>query len=572
MMKDYSDWKPVLDYENESPYIENPNRPWLKHRPPTVPKSIRFDPIPISEFIKLSAREFPNNVCIIDKPNNKKYTYRELIYYADKIANALDELGIGKGDFVGLMSINCPEFLFSWLGILSTGAAVVPINSLLNDSDVIHIVRETGNINVIFVHKTNYRIIKKTRTQVEVKHVIVLGAKEARDDAITLEDFIDGKAPKSPDVEIDPMNDIAALMFTGGTTGLPKGVMLTHNNLVHDLLISLHNTEDTYEEFEARRGKETSLGILPLCHVMGHEALIWALYGAATIIMFSFNPSEVLEVIEHYKPKIFAGVPVMYQMIINNPDFTERDLSSLETAATGSAALAPELSKKWEEVVGFRVSQGFGLTEATAFTHGATLWMPEIKSESIGIPDIETDSIIVNPDTLEELKPGEIGEMLIKGPQIMKGYWKKPEETKKDIVNGWLRTGDLARMDEDGYFYIEGRTKDMIKYKSYKVMAKEVEMKLMEHPAILEVGVVGVPDPNIGETIKAFVVLKPEYQDGKVTEKDIIEWAKERLAGYKYPRKVEFIKILPRTTIGKPFRRKLREMEEEKKEKPISPV
>ncbi|MHA1986609.1 MAG: class I adenylate-forming enzyme family protein [Promethearchaeota archaeon] len=571
-MKDYSDWKPILDYENESPFIENPNRAWLKHRPSTVPKSIRFDPIPISEFIKLNARKFPNNVCIIDKKNDKKYTYRELIYYADKIANALDELGVKKGDFVGLMSVNCPEFVFTWLGILSTGATVVPINSLLNDSDVVHIVRETGNINIIFVHKTNYRIIKKTRAQVEVAHVIVLGAEEARDDAITLEDFIDGKAPKPPDIDIDPLNDIAALMFTGGTTGLPKGVMLTHNNLIHDLLIALHNTEDTFEELEAQGGKETVLGILPLCHVMGHEVLIWVLYGAATLVMFSFNPSEVLEAIEHYKVRTFAGVPVMYQMIINNPDFTERDLSSLESAATGSAALAPDLSKRWEEVVGFRVSQGFGLTEATAFTHMAALWMPEIKSESIGVPDIDTDCKVVNPDTLEELKPGEVGELLIKGPQIMKGYWKNPEATKKDIIDGWLRTGDLGRMDEDGYFYIEGRTKDMIKYKSYKVMAKEVEMKLMEHPAILEAGVIGVPDPNIGETIKAFVVLKSEYQDGKITDKDIIEWAKERLAGYKYPRKVEFIRTLPRTTIGKPFRRKLREMEEEKKEKPLSPT
>jgi len=571
-MKDYSEWKPILDYENESPYLENSNRAWLKHRPPTVPKSIRFEPIPISEFIKVSAREFPNNVCIIDKQNNKKYTYRELIYNADKIANALNKLGVKRGDFVGIMSINCPEFIFAWLGILSTGATVVPINSLLNGSDVIHIVRETGNINVIFTHKTNYRIIKKTKTQVDIEHVIVFGAKEARDDAITLEDFIDGIAPKPPDVEIDPINDIAALMFTGGTTGLPKGVMLTHNNLVHDLLIALHNTEDTMEELDATKGKEVALGILPLCHVMGHEVMIWVLYGAATLVMFSFNPSEVLEAIEYYKIKLFAGVPVMYQMIINNPDFTERDLSSLETAATGSAALAPELSRKWEEILGFRVSQGFGLTEATAFTHGAPLWMPEIKSESVGIPDIDTDYIIVNPETLEELKPGEVGEMLIKGPQIMKGYWKQPEATKKDIVNGWLRTGDLARMDEDGYFYIEGRTKDMIKYKSYKVMAKEVEMKLMEHPGILECGVVGVPDPNIGETIKAFIVLKKEYQDGKVTEQDIIEWSKERLAGYKYPRKVEFIRTLPRTTIGKPFRRKLREMELEKEEKPLTPT
>ena len=570
-MKDYSDWKPVFDYENESPYV-NPNRPWLKYRSPHTPKSIHFDPIPVHEFVKLSAKKFPNNVCVYHKATDKKYTYRELIQYADRIANALNELGIGKGDFVGIMSVNCPEFIFAWLGILETGATVVPLNPLLHESDVTHIVRETGNINVIFVHKTNYRTIKKTRKQVEVKHVILLTTEEAKDDAITLEEFIDGKAAKPPDVEIDPVNDIAALMFTGGTTGLPKGVMQTHNNLVADILILVYNQAEPLEEIDATKGKEVCLGILPLCHVFGHGLLILVLYAAWMLVIFDFSPSEVLEAIEHYKINLFAGVPVMFQMLINSPEFTERDLSSIEIAACGSAALAPELSRKWEEIIGIKVSQGYGLTEGTAFTHGAAPWMPEIKPESIGVPDLDTDCKIVNPDTLEELKPGDVGEMLIRGPQVMKGYWKNPEATKRDIVDGWLRTGDLARMDEDGYFYIEGRTKDMIKYKSYKVMPKEVEVKLMEHPAILEVGVVGVPDPNIGETIKAFVVLKKEYRDKRITDRDIIEWSKERMAAYKYPRQVEFIRTLPRTTIGKIFRRKLREIEIEKQQKPLAPL
>jgi len=253
----------------------------------------------------------------------------------------------------------------------------------------------------------------------------------------------------------------------------------------------------------------------------------------------------------------------MYQMIINHPDFTERDLSSLEVARSGSAALAPDLARRWEDVVGFKVSQAYGLTEVTMMSHGSEAWLPEIISESIGIPSIDTDAIVANPETLDELKIGEIGEILIKGPQVMQGYWKRPEATAQDIVNGWLRTGDLGRMDENGYFYIEGRTKDMIKYKSYKIMSKEVEEKLMDHPAILEVGVVGVPDPNIGETIKAFVVLNKEYRDKGITDRDIIEWSKEKLAAYKYPRRVEFIKMLPRTAVGKIFRRKLREMETE---------
>jgi len=484
----------------------------------------------------------------------------------------LHELGVGKGDAVAIMSGNCPEFLFCYLGILETGAILVPINPLLTESDVTHIVRESGNVKVIFAHKANYRTIKKTRKTVDVKHVILIATDTARDDAIILDDFIEGKPAKPPDVDIDPANDIAALLFTGGTTGLPKGVMLTHNNLVYNALQAIIATNNTIEEADATRGKEVNLSILPLCHAMGFTILNIMLYAAWMLVMIPFDPAEVMKAIEHYRINILVAVPVMYQMIINHPDFTERDLSGLESAASGSAALAPDLARRWEDVVGFKVSQAYGLTEVTMMSHGSLSWLPEIISESIGIPVIDTDVIIANPETLEELKQGEVGEILIKGPQVMKGYWKRPEATKQDIVNGWLRTGDLGRMDDNGYFYIEGRTKDMIKYKSYKIMSKEVEEKLMDHPAILEVGVVGVPDPNIGETIKAFVVLNKEYRDKGITDREIIEWSKDKLAAYKYPRQVEFIKSLPRTAVGKIFRRKLREMELEKKEKPVTPI
>ncbi|MFW9941968.1 MAG: AMP-binding protein [Candidatus Thorarchaeota archaeon] len=558
-MKDYSNWEPELDFENESPYIENPNRPWFKYRPENVPKSIKFEPIPVHEFIKKGAGEFLNNVCVYYKPTDKKYTYRELIYTADKIANALHEAGIKKDDAVGVMTSNCPEFLFCLLGIMETGAAVVPINPLLKESDVVHIIRDAGNINTVFIHKNQYRTIKRVRKQVELENVILIGTEEGKEDTITLTEFINGKAPKPPEVEFDPLNDVAALLYTGGTTGLPKGVMLTHNNLIADILSAMYMGGEPAEDEPSVFGVGVNLSILPLCHSFGFTVVIIAMHLAAMLVMFaSFNASEVLEAIEYYKVKGFVGVPVMFQMIVNSPDFTERDLSSLETAGAGSAALPLEVSKKWEGVTGTKPGQGFGLTEASPITHTATLWMPEIKSESIGVPIIDTDAKIVNPDTLEELPIGEVGELLIKGPQIMKGYWNQPEETEKAIINGWLRTGDLARMDEQGYFYIEGRTKDMIKYKGYKVMPREVEEKLYEHPAVLEVGVVPAPDPNIGETIKAYIVLKPEFKDN-TTEKDIIEWAKERMAGYKYPRHVEFLNVLPRTAVGKVFRRKLRE-------------
>ena len=558
-MKDYTEWESIPDYENESPYIENINRPWLKLRPDYIPKTVKFKPIPVNELIKKAASEFPNNVCVYYKPVDKKYTYREMIYISDKIANALYQEGIKKGDAVGIMTANCPEFLFCCLGILETGATVVPINNLLKEGDVAHIIRDAGNINTVFVHKNNFRTIKKVRNEIALKNVILIQADMAKPETITLEEFINGKASKPPKIDIDPLNDIATLLYTGGTTGLPKGVMLTHNNLVSNALCVLQNYRESKEDDPDIYGKRVSLTVLPLCHSFGFQVLIINSVLASMLVIFqSFDASEVLEAIEYYKCKEFVGVPIMFQMLVNSPDFRKRDLSSLESAISGSATLPSEINRKWEEVVGFKVGQGFGLTETSPITHSQSKWLPEIIPESIGVPIIDTDAKIVDPDTLKELPHGEIGELLLKGPQVMKGYWKNPEATAAIFVDHWLRTGDLARMDERGYFYIEGRIKDMIKYKGYKVMPKEVEEKLCEHPAVLEVGVISAPDPEIGETIKAYIAIKPDYQ-GKVTEEDIINWSKEKMASYKYPREVKFVNILPRTSVGKIFRRKLRE-------------
>ncbi|MFX1364981.1 MAG: class I adenylate-forming enzyme family protein [Promethearchaeota archaeon] len=561
-MKDYSDWESIPDYDNESPYLESLDRPWLKLKPDYIPKTVKFEPIPIHERIRRSASDFPNNVCVYYKPTDKKYTYREMLYISDKIANALYEQGIKKGDAVGIMTANCPEFLFCCVGIMSTGAAVVPINPLLKEEDVTHIIRDAGNINVVFVHKSLFRTIKKVRKKIQIKNIILLQAEEARPETITLEEFIKDKEAKAPDIEVDPVNDLAALLYTGGTTGLPKGVMLTHFNLISDIICFGQSSRESREDPKDLYGTGVGLILLPVCHSFGFFVLIIASIVASMLVMFSsFNPTEVLEAIEYYKCKTFSGVPVMYQMLVNSPDFYKRDLTSLEGASSGSATLPPVINRKWEEVVGFKVGQGFGLTEASPATHSQFRWLPERIPESIGVPLVDTDAKIVNPDTLEELPIGEVGELLIKGPQVMKGYWKNPKATAEAFAGDWLRTGDLARMDERGYFYIEGRTKDIIKYKGYKVMPKEVEEKLHEHPAVLEVGVVSAPDPNIGENIKAYIALKPEYQ-GKVTEQDIIEWSKDKLAGYKYPRIVEFITVLPRTAVGKIFRRKLRERAE----------
>ncbi len=563
-MKDYSNWEPIPDYENDSPWVP-PNRPWLKYRPPIIPKTLRYDPIPLHEFIKQTARNFPNNVCVDHMPSGVKSTYRELIKYADQIANALFELGIRKGDGVGIMSDNCPEFVYCLLGIMETGAIAVPINPLLKEADVTHIVRDSGIIKVMFVHNSTYQIIENARKEVDIPLVIVIRPDKEREDTITYEKLIEDKVSRQPDVDFDPDNDLAALMYTGGTTGFPKGVMLSHTNMVAAVLSVLYNIPLPMEEIIPMRAQRTTMAVAPLCHIQGYLTLCIVLRGAGMCLMLGkFDSGLILKTIEEYKITSFGGLPVMYQMLINHPDFRKRDLSSIESSISGGAALAPELAKIWYEVIGSEVGQGYGLTESSGMGNSLVPWMPKgINPESVSAPIVDMDLIIVKPNTLVELPPGEVGEMLLRGPLIMKGYWKNPEATTKDMVEGWLRTGDLGKMDEDGYFYIEGRSKDMVKYKGYKVMPKEVEVKLMEHPTVLEAGVVGVPDPNIGETIKAFIVLKEEAK-GKITEQEIIDWSKEKLAGYKWPRKVEFIDSLPRTGVGKIKRRKLKEMELEK--------
>lgn len=539
------------DFENCAPWVE-PARLWLKHYPNKIPKYIKYDPITVHDLIRLAAEMYPTTVSMYYVPDERKYTYRETLINANKISNALiQKLNIKKGDSVAIMTENVPEFIFSIIGIMQTGASVTPINPLLNETDVAHIIKDSGIINTIFIHSKNYRTIKKAMKNVNIDNIILIGSSEAKEDTITIQDFMNESSSLSPPkITIDPLNDTATLLYTGGTTGLPKGVMLSHENIVSDVLNILYMNKDRYGE---GLGREATLAVLPLCHTFGFTvAMVSLIVGSMMIMMGDFNPNKVMKLIQDYKIKLFTGVPVMFQMLVNHPDFNTYDLSSIEGSISGSAALSPEIAQKWAQGTNnIKVAQGFGLTEASPVTHMQTRWLPEIKPDSVGIPLLNTDAKIIDPETFKELNPGEVGELLIRGPQVMKGYWNNSEATKKVITEeGWLRTGDLARIDEDGYFYIEGRMKDIIKYKGYKVMPKEVEEKLEKHPAISSAGVVGIPDPDIGETIKAFIVLEKEYI-GKINEQDIIEWAKENMAGYKYPRQIQFIQVLPRTAIGK---------------------
>ncbi|MCX5906487.1 MAG: long-chain fatty acid--CoA ligase, partial [Deltaproteobacteria bacterium] len=365
-----------------------------------------------------------------------------------------------------------------------------------------------------------------------------------------------GKSQPPPFVPVDA-DEVALLQYTGGTTGFSKGAMLTHYNLVSDVIQCVSWNQG------AHKGKERMLAVLPFFHVYGMTvAMNEAIYLAATIILLPrFQIDDTLEAINAYQPTRFPGVPTMYIAIINHPRVKEYNISSIKVCSSGSAPMPIEALKRFEELTGGKISEGYGLTEASPVTH-SNPFSGQRKIGSIGLPRPDTDAKIVDLETGEkDLPPGQEGELCIRGPQVMKGYWNRPEETVKSLRNGWLYTGDIARMDEEGYFYIVDRKKDMIICGGYNVYPREVEEVLYQHPKIQEACAVGVPDPYRGETVKAFVVLKEKEQ---ATPEEIIAYCQKNMAKYKAPTMVEFRKELPKSHVGKVLRKILREEERKK--------
>ncbi|MBW2063140.1 MAG: AMP-binding protein [Deltaproteobacteria bacterium] len=543
------------DFENQSPWVR-PGRLWEELYPEGVPRTIKYPEIPIHHIGRESARGYPHNLAIYFVQEERKYTYRELMYLSDKIAAGLADLGIKKGDGVGIYMTNSPEFIFTVYGISQNGAIAVPINPMLKAPDIEHIVKDSGILKTIICSSILYPNIEKVREDVEIDNIIVDG--EEKPGTISLKELMDKSPAKPPEVKIDPKKDLCVLLYTGGTTGVPKGVMLTHYNITTNVyqMAEMEAVSAVEEEIS-----ESCITVLPMCHAFGFSQVQLYMAQRAMMILYNaFNPEEIMKYIELYQTENFVGIPLMFQLLINDPNFEKYDLSSLYRVISGAAPLPQELLKRWKEVVGSDVGQGYGLSEASPTTHMIPSWLPQ-SGESIGMPVLDTDAKIVDAETgSKELPPGEVGELTVRGPQVMQGYWKQPEKTRQTIKDGWLFTGDLAYMDDKGCFFIAGRQSDMIKYKGYKVLPEEVEDHLYQHPAVLECAVIGVPDPEIGETIKAFVVIKDDYM-GKITEEELQDWARSEMAGYKWPRHVQFIDAIPRTPIGKVFRRALREME-----------
>jgi long-chain acyl-CoA synthetase len=549
-------------------------KPWLHHYPQEVAPSYEYPRCNLAHLLIDSAQRFPKHPALYFM--GKMITYEELLQDSYRFANGLISLGLKKGDRVAIMLPNCPSSIIAYFGALMMGAVVVQTNPLYMERELEHQLRDSGATAIVTLDLLFGRL-SKVKPKSDLQHTIVTSIKDylpfpknvlyplkVKRDGIKLDipygegiylftKLLASSSQAPVCAEVDAKEDLALLQYTGGTTGLAKGVMLTHYNLVA-------NTYQTSNWcYKTEEGKERFLGALPCFHVFGLTVLLnQAMLKAGMLILIpKFEVELILQTIAKLRPSIFPGAPTMYIALINHPRILEFDLSSINVCVSGSAPLPIEVEQRFEEYSHGRLIEGYGLTEASPVTHANPIWGLR-KIGTIGIPFPDTEAKVVDSKTGEEVPIGEIGEMVVRGPQVMKGYWNREEESQMTLKNGWLYTGDMARMDVDGYFSIVDRKKDLIIAGGFNIYPREIEEVLFEHPAVKEAAVAGVPDQYRGETVKAFIVLK----DGaKLTEQELESWCRERLAAYKVPRKVEFKPSLPKTMVGKVLRRKLLEDE-----------
>ncbi|SES94110.1 long-chain acyl-CoA synthetase [Salinibacillus kushneri] len=526
---------------------------WKKHYPDHLKSEIEIPELATTDMLQQTIKKFGDHKAI--HFYGREMTYKELGKQAEAFASRLQEDGVSKGDRVALMLPNCPQYVISYYGILQAGGTVTQVNPMLVGGELEYILNDSG-AKTIVIYKPLLPVLNQIIDQTDVEKVIQvsLGDETTEDDlAVEFTDYIKQASNPPNPVGIDPEEDIAVLQYTGGTTGRSKGAMLTHRNIVT-------NTIQAYEFFkdEIEIGNERSLTVIPLFHVFGMTSgMNLSVYTAAmNIILPKFEIEEVLQTIKNLKPTSFPGVPTMYVALNSHPKAEEYGLDSIKICNSGSAPMPGELMRSFEAKTGAKILEGYGLTEASPTTHCNPMFSKR-KPGSIGIGVPSTDYKVVDlSDGTTEVPYGETGELIIKGPQVMKGYWNMPEETADTLRDGWLYTGDLARMDEDGYAYIVDRKKDMIIASGYNVYPRDVEEVLYEHPAVQEAVVVGVPDEYRGETVKAVLVLN---EGQSTTEEEIIAYCREHLAAYKIPRMVDFREELPKTNVGKILRRKVRE-------------
>jgi long-chain acyl-CoA synthetase len=571
-------------------------RPWLESYPPDVPPSLApFPERAVWSLLEESARNYPDApaVAFPVAPMAKGLSYRQLQEEAERFARALLSLGVRKGDRVGLVLPNSPQYVVAFYALQRLGAVAVGNNPLYTQREMTHQLTDAG-IETLIVLDVLYPLIGAIRDDVGLKQVIVtevgdyLGfpinklsrvkqKKEAQKeghpwppvpeghDVLSWSDLMRNASGELPPLEVDPREDVAALVYTGGTTGLSKGAMLTHYNMVSNAL-------QTGAWFtDVREGEEGIMAVLPFFHSYGLGAVMTvAIHRAMKLICLPrFELEAVLKAIDKEKATLFPGVPRIYIAINESPETKSYDLSSIRACFSGAAPLPVAVAEKFRDITGGRLVEGYGLTETSPVTHINPIY-GKAKFGTIGLPIPDTDCKIVDLDDPEkEVPAGQEGELCIAGPQIMKGYWNRPDETR-DMVRThsdgiqWLHTGDIAKVDEEGYFQIVDRKKDMIIVSGFNVYPTDVEQVMYRHPKVKQVCVVGVPDQRTGEAVKAFVVLK---EGQRSSEQEILEWARDEkhgLTGYRAPKKVEFREELPTTMVGKVLRRVLLEEEKQK--------
>ncbi|WP_394174451.1 long-chain-fatty-acid--CoA ligase [Guptibacillus hwajinpoensis] len=561
----------------------NVEKEWFSYYQEGVPSSIEYENKPLQAYLIDAATKHPNKTAVHFL--GKELTFQELLSRSKRLANSLRENGLKKSDRVSIMLPNCPQAVISYYAVLMAGGVVVQTNPLYMERELEHQLTDS-EANIMICLDLVLPKVLKVKNKTMLQHIVVTKIQDylpfpknllfpliqkqkkqgllvempSTDEIHTFKNWVANGSEDDIELDVNPKEDLALLQYTGGTTGLAKGVMLTHFNLVVNTMQCKNWIPD------AKYGEESVMGILPFFHVYGMTCVmnLSIMYAAKMIILPKFEPKDTLKAIEKQKPTLFPGAPTIYISLLNEPDFDKYDLSSIKACISGSAPLPIEVQQKFQEKITGRLVEGYGLTESSPVTHSNPLSDGTVVG-SIGLPWPDTDAKIVLP-TGDEAALKEIGELIVQGPQVMKGYWKRPDETNAVLKDGWLFTGDMAYRDEKGYFYVVDRKKDMIIAGGYNIYPREVEEVLYEHPAVQEAVVIGIPDAYRGETVKAFVVLK---QNEKATEEEMNQFCRKFLAAYKVPRLYEFREELPKTTVGKILRRVLVDEEKAKKDQSL---
>ena len=548
-------------------------KPWLKQYDNGVLPHINYPAVPLHHFLKEAALRFPNRPCTIF--NDTSISFQTMDQLTDRLAAGMAGLGVKKGDRVGILIPNIPQFVMAFFATLKIGAVVVALNLQYTAREIEYQANDAG-VEILFVADNLYQNVKEIQPRSRIRSFIVTDIREAFDYSKSLgsdpdrnqpdhqiakinggdfwmkELILQANAQQRPTVSISP-DDVALFQYSGGTTGVSKGAIALHRNLVANSL--------QFKQWMVTLvdGEEIVLMAIPLFHVYGMVVgMSLAIVMSACMVMIpnSRDVQSILKNIQKYQATFFPGVPTLYNAINNHPEVIsgKYSLRSLKACISGSAPLRRETKDHFEALTGAKLFEGYGLSEAPTATHCNPM-LGENRIGSIGLPLPDVDSRIISlEDEITPLSPGMIGELVIKGPQVMQGYHHMPEETAQTLRNDWLYTGDIARMDEDGYFYLVDRKKELIKPHGYQVWPREVEEVIVENPKVLEVGAAGIPDEKRGEAVKAWVVLKPGTT---ATEEEIIHWCQGKLARYKIPVQVEFRQSLPKTTVGKILRREL---------------